>query len=186
MGKLGDSFARHFQDAFAEGSSDLELAKSDWLGPSKRWTKRMLDPEGGVLSIAARNWAREQFSSDNHQILCERRKIDLMLVSGASDDLWQTAPLLLVEHENADDVEVEAWNLACWRAPLRVLVFYCDKSDRTAKFERIAQVLRRIEGANAPGGEFLFITAPWRFADGLRWRFWEWQGDEVAPIGVSA
>lgn len=138
----------------------------------------MLGDKHSILNVAADRWTTEHYGDAPRQVFHERRKVDLMVALGDTDDLCMTAPVLLVEHENAHDVEIETWNLACWRVPLRVLVFYSDDTDREDKLNRMRVVLRRLDSASAMNGEFVLISAPWTFGTGLTWTAWEWRNGE--------
>jgi hypothetical protein len=185
MDNLARSYANHFLGAYAERCAVLEDAMRDWLGSPRAWTDRMLGRSEGILKTAADRWVNEHFGNRPRQFFFERRKVDLMVALGDTDELCSTTPVLLVEHENAHDVEIEAWNLACWRVPLRVLVFYSDETDRAAKFDRMNIVLRRLENIAPIDGEFLLLTAPWNFGNGLTWRAWNWGDSSFEPLEVS-
>ena len=112
MDELSKSFCAEFKSSFKDICADREETLRCWREP-RDWTKRMLNRENGVLSLAAAKWA-EKHIRERSAPYWELPKIDLMIARLHSEDdsLWDFAPILLIEHENAHDVEVEAWNLA--------------------------------------------------------------------------
>jgi hypothetical protein len=170
LGELAESFCAEFKRNFEEICADRDETFRCWREP-RDWTKRMLAPQTGVLSVTAANWAKANIRGRTKPYW-ELRKIDLMIARLQSDDdkSWDFQPVLLVEHENAHDVEVEAWNLASRNAKLKVLIFYHDGLDDLAdKKAKISRVLRAFDESEDSLSEFLLLAAPFVFGDRLKW-----------------
>jgi hypothetical protein len=93
--------------------------------PHKRdWTSFMLGT-GGFLTRVMDRLNKEGAGLEYRS---EYYTIDALFVSGK--DLFRehrTYPSelhVLIEHENADNIEEEMWKLLFWRAPLKVIIFY--------------------------------------------------------------
>ena len=110
---------------------------------------------------------------------------------------------VIVEHENAGDVETEMWKLLMFRSPLKVLIFYDYRDDdkRTEekrdwlknKLEKLFKMGRAVEGAcpEADNVGYLFLVGNrsedeqpprWRYCVVERGDFGRNGGDCLQPL----
>ncbi|MEZ5970473.1 MAG: hypothetical protein R3C31_01520 [Hyphomonadaceae bacterium] len=173
-----DRFAQIFVEEFhARAEREGERFGSMWHAGGAPWTALMVHDlnQDSVLACTLKRWAHSQ----NQDISMHHwYTIDLMAVTPpfkAVADYWDTRPLALIEHENAKDVETEAWKLAHWRAPLKVLVFYRFNHDDAWLDDKFATIKQIVEGAQSAhpelGSEYL-LMAGCRIKNEVVWRAW--------------
>ena len=205
--------AEGFYNAFIECweeealDPDEKTLKSGIIGKyakSGEWTKFMLGGKGwGGMEDSFLHKVKSRLCSG----LCNRLNadgellkmsrewytLDAVFYSGnnlpgfAEEKGEEYPPLLdvLIEHENASDVETEMWKLLLFRAPLKVIIFYdwgdCDEKhenkgkDRKqwlpAKLNELALMAMKVEHLwpENEDTEYLFIVGHRNSEDQLRW-----------------
>lgn len=170
-----ESFIATFERRCAQNEADF---RSCWTN-STAWTALMLRNDDALFVDAAKSWAQTNLG-DDASVHREWRKLDLMVVSpklGESGEWWKTTPVLILEHENNDDTYVEAWNLACWRSALKVLITYHqNESILASKLKHTGDILSAFDGRFCCADtEFLFLSAPRTFGPRLAWEGYDWR-----------
>ncbi len=165
------------------------------------------DAPPGVLRVAARRWIEAcGYSQSDVSLHAQWYTLDLCVVTPAylgAGDYWNSRTVLAIEHENDSDVETEMWKLAHWRADLSVLVFY-DFSERECasdalcgdkwlpgvtkrdwliqKCERLSDIVRHIDAANAERHLLLIGQRGGIASDIIAWRYSTWLDGQFAPL----
>lgn len=132
--------AKNFYEAFAEQwREDVERDREAILfayQDDKRWTEYMLAEKGRPYecsflrrlltkpSLGQVLWmGREWYTLD--AVYYEKDGTYRPRSGGPYPDCMQ----VIIEHENAEDVETEMWKLLMFRSPLKVLIFYDYRKD---------------------------------------------------------
>lgn len=160
-----------FLDAFANAwrrraVSDRDLIDMLW-GDSKGWTRYMLHKESkGLMSEVCELLQHQDLKLEYRE---QWYTIDALFVSG--ENLYRERRLypslleVVIEHENALDVETEMWKLLFWRSPLKVLIFYDWTSARRErwlgkKLEKFQDMIAKATQSwpEVEGTQYLFIA----------------------------
>lgn len=163
---MSHRFTEHFVTEFnRRAEEEGRRISALWHSGGSAWTRLMVgsdSKEGSVLERATKMWAEECLGPQRIS-LHSWYTIDLMAVTPAFSgiDYWETAPVVLIEHENGRDIETEMWKLAHWIAPLKVLIFYRfgDQAWLENKIEAARRIIEKTlpkDGVNAP--EYLLIA----------------------------
>lgn len=116
-----DAFATAWQKRAVGDRDSIDTRWSD----HKAWTRYMLHKSEGLLSEVCELLKQQGADIEYRE---QWYTIDALFVSGKN--LYREARLypslleVVIEHENAQDVETEMWKLLFWRSPLKVLIFY--------------------------------------------------------------
>ena len=143
-----EDFYKAFADQWSEELSgrldDILHAYED----NKRWTEYMLarkeTPYGGsflrrlVKRLSSRSapslaMGREWYTLDAVYYEAEE---DSYIYRPKGGGPYPNCLHVIVEHENAEDVETEMWKLLMFRSPLKVLIFYDYRDDEKQNSEK--------------------------------------------------
>jgi len=199
-GKItSEQFRRAFKEEWECRYHGNEQELNDKYPKARQWTEFMKGAQGVLESVMQRLGERHSLKM---QYKSEWYTVDALYVR--SDETKYGTPTeptgiyAIIEHENADDVEVEMWKLIYWRCPLKVLIFY-DWSDKDRKFgdrdEKFKKKLKDLAGMleetnefhdEADDTEYLFIVGSRKERNGendqIYWR-WGFPGiDELLPL----
>lgn len=162
-----------------------------WHAGGSAWTSLMVhsSDESSVLERTVTRWAKEVATEVS---LHRWYTIDLIAVAPPfkNGDYWHSKPVVLVEHENAKDVETETWKLAYWRAPLKVLVFYLFENNNwlNAKVEAIKRIVESSQASSPEENVEYLLMAGCRIGGALTWRSWArgeaWIAHEDYPTNI--
>ncbi len=132
--------AKDFCGAFAkQWKEDAEKNRDAILfayGDDKRWTEYMLAEKGRPYESSFLRRLLTQ-PSLGRGLLMGREWYTLDAVYYEKDGIYQPrgggpypdCMQVIIEHENAEDVETEMWKLLMFRSPLKVLIFYDYRHD---------------------------------------------------------
>lgn len=159
-----------FLDAFANAwrrraVSDRDLIDRRWVD-SKGWTRYMLHKSEGLMSEVCELLQQQGASIEYRE---QWYTIDALFVSGKNlyreGRLYPSLLQVVIEHENALDVETEMWKLLFWRSPMKILIFYDWTSARRKRWldTKLNDLQNMIAKANqswpeAEGTQYLFIA----------------------------
>ena len=146
--------AKDFCDAFAEQwNEDTDSGRDailDAYEDNKRWTEYMLaKKEGSFLGRLLKKlpplgrrpseMGREWYTLD--AVYYEK---DACIYRPKDGGPYPDCLHVIIEHENAGDVETEMWKLLMFRSPLKVLIFYDYRDDDKETDEKKEWLARKV------------------------------------------
>lgn len=178
------AFIEQWQGEYSSASDDLLLKYSS----SPAWTEFMLGPKSHERYTESFMYrVMERLNKTGHDLGLSREWYTIDAVFYSDETLipkGEYPPCLdvIIEHENAEDVETEMWKLAAFRSPLKVLIFYdYIDSDRNTtkkstwlseKIDDLARIVSTFNGkwSENPDTEYQLIVGARKLSGEIYWR----------------